>query len=149
MNKAILIGRLGNDPTINTATNGDCIATISLATSEKWQDKPTGVMKERTEWHRVVFFGRYAEIVNYYLKKGSQVAVEGKLQTRKWTDNQGIERYTTEIIASRLQMLGSKQDNAQATAETKPTQNQYAKAKGKAETQTPPPADNFDDDIPF
>ncbi len=149
MNKVILIGRLGNDPTINTATNGDCIATISLATSEKWQDKQTGDIKERTEWHRVVFYGRRAEIVRDYLRKGSQVAVEGKLQTRKWTDNQGIERYTTEIIASSLQMLGSKQDNAQATTEAKPTKNQYAKAKGKAEKPTPPPADNFDDEIPF
>ncbi|MBR0573386.1 MULTISPECIES: single-stranded DNA-binding protein [Pasteurellaceae] len=149
MNKAIIIGRLGNDPTIHQGTNGDCIATISIATSEKWQDKQTGEMKEHTEWHRVVFYGRRAEIVRDYLKKGSQVAVEGKLQTHKWTDNAGIERYTTEIIASSLQMLGSKQDNATTTPQ-KPTQNQYAKAKGKAETyQAPKPNNNFDDDIPF
>lgn len=106
INKVILVGNLGNDPETRYTPSGSAITTISVATSEQWTDKQTGQKQERTEWHRVKFFGRLAEIAGEYLKKGRQVYVEGSLRTDKYTDKQGIERYTTDIIANEMQMLG-------------------------------------------
>lgn len=112
VNKVILIGNLGNDPEIRQFDNG-MLATASIATSERWTDKQTGERKEHTEWHRVVFNGRLAEIAQQYLRKGSQVYIEGSIHTRKWQDNQGIERYSTEIRANQMQMLGGQQQQQQ------------------------------------
>ena len=108
VNKVILIGNLGQDPDMKFMPNGQAVTNVSLATSESWKDKNTGEQKEKTEWHRIVFFRKLAEIVDAYLNKGSKIYVEGKLQTRKWQDKDGIDRYTTEIIANQMQMLDSK-----------------------------------------
>lgn len=108
LNKAMIIGHLGRDPETRYAASGDAITNITIATSEQWKDKQTGEKKEATEWHRVTFYRKLAEIAGQYLKKGSLVYVEGKIQTRKWTDKEGVERYTTEIVADSMQMLGSK-----------------------------------------
>jgi single-strand DNA-binding protein len=110
VNKVILVGNLGKDPEVRHSANGDAICNITIATSEKWKDRSTGESKEATEWHRVVMFKRLAEIARDYLRKGSSVYVEGKLKTRKWTDNSGVDRYTTEIHADELKMLGSRRD---------------------------------------
>ena len=107
VNKVILVGNLGKDPEVRYSANGDAIANITVATTDSWKDK-SGDKQERTEWHRVSFFGKLAEIAGEYLKKGSQIYIEGRLQTRKWQDKEGQDRYTTEIIADRMQMLGSK-----------------------------------------
>jgi len=106
VNKVILVGNLGNDPEVRALNNGGSVTTISIATSESWKDKQTGENQERTEWHRVKFFGRLAEISGEYLKKGKQVYIEGSLRTEKYTDKDGVERYTTDIIANEMQMLG-------------------------------------------
>lgn len=143
VNKAILVGHLGRDPEVRYSANGAAIANVSLATSESWKDKQTGETQERTEWHRVVFFGRLAEIVAEYLKKGSQVYVEGRLQTRKWQDQNGNDRYTTEIVANDMQMLGGRG----AASAGGPGADQ-----GRAATGSEPPeiaTQEFDDDIPF
>lgn len=108
VNKVILIGNLGNDPDVRYTPNGNAVANISVATSETWRDKQSGELQDRTEWHRVVFFNRLAEIVGEYLRKGSKVYIEGSLRTRKWQDKNGVERYTTEIIATEMLMLDSK-----------------------------------------
>ena len=108
VNKVILIGNLGRDPEVRYSPSGSAVANVTLATSESWKDKNSGEKQEKTEWHRVVFFGRLAEIAGEYLKKGSQVFVEGRLQTRKWQDKEGKDRYTTEIVANEMQMLGSR-----------------------------------------
>ena len=108
INKAIIVGNLGRDPEVRYTANGNAIANIAVATTESWKDKQSGERQEKTEWHRVVFFGRLAEIAGEYLKKGAQVYIEGRLQTRKWEDKSGQERYTTEIVASEMQMLGSR-----------------------------------------
>ena len=109
INKVIIVGNLGRDPEMRTFPNGDQVANVTIATTDKWKDKQTGEPKEHTEWHRVVFSGRLAEIVGQYLRKGSQVYVEGSLRTRKWTDQTGVEKYSTEIRADQMQMLGSRQ----------------------------------------
>jgi len=109
VNKVILVGNLGKDPETRYAPSGDAITNITLATTDSWKDKATGEKKEATEWHRVVFFGRLAEIAGEYLKKGRSVYVEGRLRTRKWQDKEGQERYTTEIVADQMQMLGSRE----------------------------------------
>lgn len=109
VNKVIIVGNLGKDPEMRSFPSGDQVANVTIATTDKWKDKQTGDMKEATEWHRVVFNGRLAEIVGQYLRKGSQVYVEGSLRTRKWTDQSGAEKYTTEIRADQMQMLGSRQ----------------------------------------
>lgn len=152
VNKVIIIGHLGNNPEMRSFHNGDKVANLSVATSERWQDKQSGEWKEVTEWHRIVLFSRLAEIAGQYLKKGSQVYVEGKLKTRKWQDQQGQERYLTEIQGLSLQMLDSKQDTQNAP-QTPPPQattanNAYAKAKQSGIPKTPPKND-FDDDMPF
>ena len=109
VNKVIIVGNLGRDPEMRTFPSGDQVANVTIATTDKWKDRQTGEMKEATEWHRVVFNGRLAEIVGQYLRKGSQVYVEGSLRTRKWTDQAGVEKYSTEIRADQMQMLGSRQ----------------------------------------
>jgi len=109
VNKVILIGNLGRDPETRYMPNGEAVTNIAIATTYSWKDKASGEKKEQTEWHRVTFYGKLAEVAGQYLKKGSQVFVEGRLQTRKWTDKENIERYTTEIIADFMQMLGSRQ----------------------------------------
>ena len=146
VNKAILVGHLGRDPEIRYSANGAAIANVSIATSESWKDKQSGETQERTEWHRVVFFGRLAEIVGEYLKKGSQVYVEGRLQTRKWQDQSGNDRYTTEIVASDMQMLGGR--GAGSAGGGSYDQSRPA-ASGGGEAAPEIAAEDFDDDIPF
>ena len=109
VNKVIIVGNLGRDPEMRTFPSGDQVANVTIATTDKWKDKQSGEMREATEWHRVVFNGRLAEIAGQYLRKGSQVYVEGSLRTRKWTDQNGVEKYSTEIRADQMQMLGSRQ----------------------------------------
>ena len=149
VNKVILVGNLGKDPEVRYAPNGGAVANITLATSESWKDKTSGEKQERTEWHRVVFFGRLAEIAGEYLKKGQQIYVEGRLQTRKWQDKEGKDRYTTEIVANEMQMLGSRGgaggEGAAFSAEDEGASAQRPAAKAGASK----PADDFDDDIPF
>lgn len=136
VNKVILIGNLGKDPETRFMSNGDAVTNITVATTDAWKDKQ-GEKQEKTEWHRVTFYRKLAEIVGEYLKKGSPVYIEGRLETRKWTDKEGIERYTTEIIANGMQMLGSKQGNSDQSERTKTE----AKSGG---------FDDLDDDlIPF
>jgi single-strand DNA-binding protein len=148
INKVILVGNLGNDPEVRATANGSRIANISVATSESWTDKSTGQRQERTEWHRVVFFSRLAEIVEQYLTKGSKVYVEGSLRTRKWQDQNGQDRYTTEIVASEMQMLdsrgGAEAGGGQSFKSTAPMDPPAAKQPAAAGADI-----NFDDDIPF
>ncbi len=165
VNKVILVGNLGQDPETKYTPNGGAITTISIATSESWKDKNSGETREKTEWHRVVFFGKLAEIAGEYLKKGSQVYVEGKLQTRKWQDKSGQDRYTTEVVIDgfngSMQMLGSRggddrqsggggyqqQQNQQTTQSAAPSAPQSAPSSQPAPQMA---ADtSFDDDIPF
>ena len=148
VNKVIIVGNLGRDPEMRTFPNGDQVANVTIATADKWKDKQTGEMKEATEWHRVVFNGRLAEIAGQYLRNGSQVYVEGSLRTRKWTDKSGVEKYSTEIRADRLQMLGARQDAAAPAPAARPAP--------PPQQQAPAPApraasgfDDMDDDIPF
>ena len=146
INKVILVGNLGRDPENRYLPSGEQVASIAVATTESWKDKMTGEKKELTEWHRISFFGKLAEIAGQYLKKGSQVYIEGRLRTRKYTDKAGVERYQTEIIADTMQMLGSLQDG-QSTG-----RNEYAEQTGRSQPtqrKTPPTADMLDDDIPF
>jgi single-strand DNA-binding protein len=146
INKVILVGNLGKDPEVRYTPSGLAVANITIATSEGWKDKQSGEMQEKTEWHRVVFYQRLAEIAGEYLRKGSKVYVEGRLQTRKWQDkNTGQDRYTTEIIASEMQMLDSKggSSGSDSSAYEKP----MAAATGTADAA--PALDSFDDDIPF
>jgi len=139
VNKVILVGNLGKDPEIRYMPSGGAVANVTVATSETWKDKNTGQQKEQTEWHRVIFFNRLAEVVGEYLKKGSKIYVEGALQTRKWQDQSGQDRYTTEIKANTMQML----DN-------RPNQPDQARPTQPSSAQAPAPApDDFDDDIPF
>ncbi len=150
VNKAILVGNLGRDPEVRYSPNGQAVANVTLATSESWKDKTSGEKQEKTEWHRVVFFGRLAEIAGEYLKKGAQIYVEGRLQTRKWTDKDGHDRYTTEIVANDMQMLGSR-GGAGAPSNDSFNQDQPADNAGSAgaKKSTPAVAGEFDDDIPF
>ena len=147
VNKCILIGHLGQDPEIRYMPSGGAVANLTLATSESWRDKQTGEMKERTEWHRVVIFGKLAEIAGEYLRKGSQVYIEGSLQTRKWTDQNGQDRYTTEVVVNiggTMQMLGGNQAGSQQPAR-QPQQSQ----KRQPAQQNEPPQDWDNQEIPF
>jgi single-strand DNA-binding protein len=151
INKVILVGNLGAKPEIKYASNGNAISNLSVATSESWTDKNTGQKQERTEWHRVSLFGKVAEIAGQYLDKGSKVYVEGKLQTRKWQDQSGQDRYTTEVVISgfngTLQMLDRRDDSnspMQPQSQPQPTQNGQ-----QAPSITPVAQDEFEDDIPF
>ena len=152
VNKVILIGNLGKDPDIRYMPNGEAVANITLATSETWKDK-TGAKQEKTEWHRVTFYRKLAEIVGEYLKKGSSVYVEGRLETRKWTDKTGTDRYTTEIIANEMRMLGSKSGGSSSEGENKnnkttPPKNSATSNNNTASTTNSGFGD-MDDDIPF
>ena len=174
VNKVIIVGNLGRDPEMRTFPSGDQVANVTIATTDKWKDKQTGEMREATEWHRVVFNGRLAEIVGQYLRKGSQVYVEGSLRTRKWTDQSGAEKYSTEIRADSMQMLGSRQgmggpggqddggyggggggyDSAPPQRRAPAPQAAAPRAPAPAPRQAPSPAassgfDDMDDDIPF
>ncbi|MGR6035041.1 MAG: single-stranded DNA-binding protein [Candidatus Nitrosoglobus sp.] len=155
INKVILIGNLGRDPEVRYTANGGAIANITLATSETWKDKTTGEQQDRTEWHRIVFFGRLGEIAGEYLKKGSKIYVEGRLQTRKWQSQDGQDHYTTEIIANDMQML----DRATGGSAPYNDDNEMSRGPGStsgpsspsARSPSPPPSvdDDFEDDIPF
>ncbi|HFC91994.1 MAG TPA: single-stranded DNA-binding protein [Leucothrix mucor] len=166
VNKVILVGTLGNDPETKFMPSGGAVVNISIATNEQWTDKNTGQKQERTEWHRIVAFNRLAEIMGQYLRKGSQVYIEGKLQTRKWQDQSGQDRYTTEILAQEMQMLGGRSGgtsdyNTNAPQQSQPAPQPYQQPVAPAQNQapTPPPQqqsstpaknmDDFDDDIPF
>lgn len=140
INKVILVGNLGADPETRYMPNGDAVANIRLATTESWKDKASGEKKEITEWHRVVFYRKLAEIIGQYLKKGSSVYVEGRIRTRKWRDKEGQERYTTEIEANEMQMLGGRQSGDSAPSE-KPQRNAQGAPKASI--------GDMDDDIPF
>ena len=162
INKVILVGNLGQDPEVRYLPNGGAVTNISVATSETWKDKQTGEQKDRTEWHRVVIFGKLAEIAGEYLRKGSQVYIEGQLQTRKWQDQSGQERYTTEIVVNiggTLQILGSRNTNFDDAATQnwgQSANNQSSAPAGRQPAAAPqqpipsnePPMD-FDDEIPF
>ena len=155
INKVTLIGQLGQDPETRYTQSGAAITNISVATSESWKDKQTGQTQERTEWHRVVFFGRLAEIAGEYLRKGSKVYVEGSLQTRKWQDNNGQDRWTTEIKAGEMQMLDSRGEGGGQQApppqQARPQQSQQ-RAPQAAQQQAAPAApdmDSFEDDVYF
>ncbi|MCL2898989.1 single-stranded DNA-binding protein SSB1 [Brenneria tiliae] len=177
VNKVILVGNLGQDPEVRYMPNGGAVANITLATSESWRDKQTGEQKEKTEWHRVVLFGKLAEVAGEYLRKGSQVYIEGSLQTRKWTDQSGVDKYTTEVVVNiggTMQMLGGRQGGGapaggagaggqQSGGWGQPQQpqggNQFSGGAAPAQQARPaqnnapaagnePPMD-FDDDIPF
>jgi single-strand DNA-binding protein len=145
VNKVILIGNLGQDPEVRYMPNGNAVANVTVATSESWKDKNTGETQERTEWHRVVFFRRLAEIVGEYLKKGSKVYVEGRLQTRKWQDQNGQDRYTTEIVADQMQMLDSRGGGMPMGSGDSPQVTSGSSAPAAAPQQGP----DWDDDIPF
>jgi len=124
LNKVTLIGRLGSDPEVRYMPTGGAVTNVSLATSRRWKDKNTGERREETEWHRIVFFSKLAEIAGEYLKKGGQVYVEGRIQTNKWQDKEGKDRYTTEIIADQMQMLGSKNESDGGGYSPKPSGNE-------------------------
>jgi single-strand DNA-binding protein len=158
VNKVILIGNLGRDPEIRYAPSGSAICNVTIATSRQWKDKTSGERQEETEWHRVVFYDRLAEIAGEYLKKGKSVYVEGRLKTRKWTDKEGVERYTTEIIAQEMTMLGGRDGGGGGGGEAEPASTPAPRAAPQAarSVSAPKPApksatgfDDMDDDIPF
>ncbi|KXS31320.1 MAG: Single-stranded DNA-binding protein [Candidatus Gallionella acididurans] len=150
VNKVILIGRLGKDPETRYMTSGEAVTNATLATSENWKDK-SGEKQEKTEWHNLVFYRRLAEIAGEYLKKGSQIYVEGKLQTRKWQTKEGQDRYTTEIVVNEMTMLGGKSSGSGSfeVVENKPASSSGGGAPAKSAPAAKGSFDNFDDDIPF
>ncbi len=150
INKVILIGNLGGDPDVRYMPNGNAVTNLTLATSDSWKDKQSVQMQERTEWHRISLFGKIAEIAGQYLRKGSKVYIEGRLQTREW-EKDGIKRYTTEVIVDMggtMQMLGSRGDG-QGTKPTQPQQRSQQRPTPTSNMQPEPNHDSFDDDIPF
>ena len=152
VNKVILVGNLGQDPDVKYMPNGDAVVNVTLATSETWKDKATGEKREKAEWHRVVMFRRLGEIAGEYLRKGSKVYIEGKLQTRKWQGQDGTDRYTTEVVANEMQMLDSRggQDSSGASNYNKPAASAPKPTPAAApQTQAAPVDSSFDDDIPF
>lgn len=154
VNKVILIGNLGADPEVRYMTNGDAVANVRLATTESWKDKNSGEKKELTEWHRVVFYRKLAEIVEKYLKKGSSVYIEGRIRTRKWQDKEGQERYTTEIEANEMQMLGGRQSTSSSGGEAEfggsmPSHSAPAATGAKPAPAKKDPFGDMDDDVPF
>ncbi|MBX2810090.1 MAG: single-stranded DNA-binding protein [Cellvibrionaceae bacterium] len=164
VNKVIVVGNLGQDPEVRYMPSGGAVTNVSVATSESWKDKQTGQPQERTEWHRIVFFNRLAEVAGEYLKKGSQVYIEGSLRTRKWQDQGGQDRYTTEIVASEMQMLGGRQGGGamsdqgygapagQGNYQQAPQASNSASSAAPSAPQAVAPSqamDSFDDDIPF
>lgn len=163
VNKVIIVGTLGNDPEVKYSASGSAIANLSVATSEQWKDKQTGEKKEQTEWHRVVIFGKLAEVAGEYLRKGSQVYIEGQLRTRKWTDSNGVDKYTTEIVIPQMggvmQMLGGKRDDSGKQPRQQSGQQPQGGWGTNQQQQQPPkqqspqggnePPMDFDDSIPF
>lgn len=162
INKVIIIGNCGRDPELRHMPSGDAMCNLAVATTDKWKDKASGEQKEQTEWHRVAMFGKLAEIAGQYLKKGSQVYIEGKLRTRKWQDKDGVEKYTTEIIADTMQMLGNRQngsqddsgyaprENSRPAPAARPAGNTGGGGSAPRATPSPVPADSdYGDDIPF
>ena len=150
INKVILVGNLGRDPEVRYTPDNNAIANVSIATTDRYKDKATGEQKEITEWHRVVFFNRLAEIAGEYLKKGSQVYIEGRLRTRKWTDQSGVEKYTTEIIADQMQMLGSRSGGSGGGVAYDDGYGAPAAAPAPARAPAAKkPVDDLEDDIPF
>ena len=168
VNKVILVGNLGGDPEVRYMPNGNAVTNVTIATTDSWKDKQTGQQQERTEWHRVVFFGRLAEVAGEYLRKGSQVYIEGALRTRKWQDQSGNDRYTTEIVVDmngQMQMLGGRGGDAGYQPQSAPAPQMAPQAAPQAAPQSapkpapqpqsapapqsPPGFDDFDDDIPF
>ncbi len=150
INKVILIGNLGQDPEVRYTAGGTAVANVSIATSESWKDKQTGEQQEHTEWHRVVLFARRAEVAGEYLKKGSKVYIEGRLQTRKWQDQSGNDRYSTEVVANDLQMLDSRGGGGSSAGSSNQSAPPASKPPAdKAAAGAAAPADDFDDDIPF
>ena len=165
VNKVILIGNLGKDPEIRYAPSGSAICNIALATSRSWKDKTTGERQEETEWHRVVFFDRMAEVAGEYLKKGKSVYIEGRLKTRKWTDKEGAEKYTTEVMADKMEMLGSREGGGGGNAGNGGSGSEDMGSAPAPSQRSAPPArsapapkpaaksstgfDDMDDDIPF
>jgi single-strand DNA-binding protein len=141
VNKVILVGNLGNDPETRAMPSGSTVTNLSVATNESWKDKQTGEQKDRTEWHKVAMFGRLAEIAAEYLRKGSQVYIEGKLRTRKWQDKQGNDRWTTEVIADEMQMLGGRSGGGAPFTDGDPGPSPDPAPGGSSS--------DFDDDIPF
>ena len=144
VNKVIIVGNLGRDPENRYLPSGEQVTSIAVATTDRWRDKSSGEQKEQTEWHRISFFGKLAEIAGQYLKKGSQVYIEGRLRTRKYTDKEGVDRYATEIIADTMQMLGSRQDWQQSTG-----RNEYAAQTGRDAPKRPATLSDMDSYIPF
>ncbi len=160
LNKVTLIGNLGADPEVRFMPSGGSVANVNLATTRRWKDKQSGERKEATEWHRVIFFNRLAEIAGEYLKKGSQIYIEGRLQTRKWQDKDGQDRYTTEILAEELHMLGSKSggtgnfapEQSYGNSPAMPSRSAPMQKNNANTSSNAPPVpeyDDFDDDIPF
>ncbi len=156
VNKVIIVGNLGRDPETRYMPSGDAMTNIAVATTDKWKDKASGEQKEATEWHRIAFFGKLAEIAGQYLKKGSQVYVEGKLRTRKWTDKDGVEKYSTEIIADSMQMLGSRQGMGGGSAAMDDNSfggngsaSRSSAPASRAPAKQAPNLSDMDDDIPF
>lgn len=152
INKVILIGNLGQDPEVKYMPSGGAVCNITVATTESWTDKDSGEKQERTEWHRVVMFRRLAEVAGEYLRKGSKVYIEGRLQTRKWQGQDGQDRYTTEVIANDMQMLDSRGGGTAAFDAQQPSAEKPPRSASSPPASTPPastPPDDFDDDIPF
>ena len=154
VNKVILVGNLGRDPEVRYAPSGSAICNVTIATSRNWKDKTSGERQEETEWHRVVFYDRLAEIAGEYLKKGRPVYVEERLKTRKWTDKDGVEKYTTEIIAQEMQLLGSREGGAMPGDDAGSAAPRATPAARSAPAAKPAPKpatgfDDMDDDIPF
>jgi single-strand DNA-binding protein len=153
VNKVILVGNLGRDPETRYSPDGGAITNVSIATTDSWKDKATGEKKEATEWHRVVFFGRLAEIAGEYLRKGRPVYVEGRLRTRKYTDKEGVERYTTEVVADQMQMLGSREGAGAPSDDgdmpSPPPRSSSPSRPAPAPSRPAPNVAEMDDDIPF
>lgn len=151
VNKVIIIGRLGQDPETKFLPSGGAVTNASVATSEKWKDKTTGQPQEKTEWHRLVFFNRLGEIAGEYLKKGSNIYIEGRLQTRKWQAQDGTDRYSTEIVVDQMQMLDGKRDDDQQQTQNQAALPRQSTAQQNISRSPTPPAgfDAFDDDIPW
>ncbi len=151
VNKVILVGNLGKDPEVRYTTSGAAVSSVSIATTSAWKDK-SGEQQESTEWHNLVFFGRLGEVVGEYLKKGSQIYAEGRLQTRKWQDKEGHDRYTTEVVVNDMQMLGGRGEGGGGGFKQAPpaaAASSSSSAAASSATAAKAPADDFDDDIPF
>lgn len=149
VNKVILVGNIGQDPEVKYTASQQAVCNVSIATTDSWTDKTSGEKQERTEWHRVVFFRRLAEIAGEYLRKGSQIYIEGRLQTRKWQDQSGADRYITEIIANDMQMLGGRGGATGGGFDGPPDDQGFGEEPATAKSAAAPVSDDLDDDIPF